>query len=367
MINPLKNQRGAALAVVIIAMAVLMVLGSAVLGLGQSETTLSIKNEKDIQAEYIARAGADIAAKYISDDPDTSISILTDTLGEGSFSASIIRVDSSTVKIISTGTVGDSQKSVTLILERMTYRDLFTGMRQTGIDNLDLSAMNVEYEPGTTVAIEANVSSLDQITLSSEDSADPNIIKSLNNDIPQSVDIPDTTGFQTELPELVSGVRTLTGDYCIPLLAKANGETIIFDTQGSDMHIVVNTLAFTGSQGTVLIQGGGNVHVYIIDSGDIQNPVSINSSDPGNLFIYVMDGKSITISANGVINAYIYAPGATVEIQSDLTTVRGSIIGQIINRGNINGAKGTFYYDPLDNDPLDDPIKLNFKKVRYIK
>ncbi len=367
MVNPIKNNKGAAIAVVVIAMAVLMILGTSVLNLGLSETKMSLLNEKDIQAEYIAKAGADIAAKYIADNPETNVTNLSDSLGKGNFDAVVTRPDSSTIKIVSTGTVDTSSKSVSLILKAMTYKDLFTGLRQTGVDALDLTAMNVEYMPGSVVNIEANVASLDQIQLSLADASDPNIVKSLNNNVPESFAIPDSAGYITELPIAVSGIKTFTGNYSLTTLTKVNGETLVFDTQGGNQYIIANTLSFTGTQGSVIIQGGGFVHLYIIDSGDIQNPISLNTDNPGTLFIYVSQGKSLTIAANGVINAYIYAPEATVEIQSALTTVKGALIGQIINRGNVNGAKGTFYYIPLPNNPSDNTIQFLYKKIMYLK
>ena len=367
MINPIKNDKGAALAVVVITMVVLMILGSSVLNLGLSETTMSLKNEKEIQAEYIAKAGADITAKYIANNPTTNITTRADTIGNGNFNAVITRPDSSTVKIVSTGTIDTSNQRVTLILNVASYKDLFAGLRQTGIDNLDLSAMDVSYQPGAVVNIEANVGSLDQIKLSTQDAADPNIKKSLNNNVPETFTVPNSAGYKTVVPIAVSGTKTFVGDYRLTTLSKVNGETLVFDTQGADQHIVVNTLSFTGTQGNVIVQGGGNVHLFIIDSGDIQNPISVNSANPGTLFIYVSEGKSLTISANGVINAYIYAPMATVEIQSALTTIKGSIIGQIINRGNVNGAKGTFYYVPLSNNPIENMIHFIYKKVMYLE
>ena len=126
MANPLKNNRGAALAAVLIAMIVLTLLGAAVLKLGYSEATTSIVNEKDNQAEYIAKSGAEIAAKYISDNQNSSVTSLSDNLGEGSFYAAISWLNSTTVRIDSAGTVDSSTKSVSLVLTKMSYSDLFT-------------------------------------------------------------------------------------------------------------------------------------------------------------------------------------------------------------------------------------------------
>ena len=140
---------------------------------------------------------------------------------------------------------------------------------------------------------------------------------------------------------------------------------MIFDTQGSDQHIVVNSLDISGPHGELEISGGGAVHLYVTGSANIQTPVMVNTSNPARLFIYVAPYQTISLSANGNVNAYIYAPKATVEIQSSQTLIIGSIIGNIINRGNTNGAHGNFHYSPLSQDPDDTPINV-FKKSLYL-
>lgn len=372
----INNNKGAALVAVVISMVVLMILGTASLQSGLADTTFSINNEKEIQAEYIAKSGAEITAKYISDYPTTTLTSFSDTLGTGNYYAVVTKPSSSSIKIMSTGTVGSFSKNVSLILSGSTYQTLFTGIRQTGTDDLNLSAMDVDYAPGSTVSIEANVATLNQITLSTKngdnDSTDPNIKRALNNNEPFPFVLPNIAGFQTSVPALVSGTRTFTGNYYLDTLSKVNNQTLIFNTQGGEQHIIVNSLSLIGSKAadgssnSVIIQGGGNVHIYILVSGDIQTPVKVNTSNLGTMFIYVSDGKTLSLNANDTINAYIYAPKATVSIQSG-TTINGAIIGEIINRGNVNGANGTLYYVPLANNPGDTAISPSYKKTVYLK
>ncbi len=371
MLQVIKNNKGAALVAVVISIVVLMILGTASLQSGLADTTFSINNEKEIQAEFIAKSGAEITAKYIFDNPTTTLTSFNDTVGMGNYYAIVTKPSSSSLKIVSTGTVGSFSKKVSLVLSGSTYQNLFTGIRQTGTDDLDLSAMNIEHGSGVDVSVEANVATLGQITLSASDAADPNIKKALNTDLPQPFILPNTAGYQTTVPALVSGTRTFIGNYdftTTPMtLATSNNESFVFDTQGHDQHIIVNTMSFKGPDATITIQGGGNVHLYVLDWGEIQNPINVNMANPGTLFIYIANGKSLAISANGAINAYIYAPEATVEIQSAQTIINGAIIGEIINRGNVNGAKGTLYYVPLANNPGDTAISPSYKKTMYLK
>ena len=371
MFKLLKNEKGAALAYIVLTMMVLMIFGTATLSVSLSENQYSFKNEKDTQADYVAKAGADITAKYIIDNPTETTTGLNGTIGDGTYTTVVTYPTPTTVKIVSTGVVGSSTAKVTLMLSGITYQSLFSGIQQTGEDALDLGAMDISYEDGSSVLIQANVTSLDQITLSNDNTADPNIITALNNTIPPPFTIPNSAGYQTTIPPEIENIFTYAGNYRLDTLSKANGQTIIFDTQGQDQHIIVNTLALTGPQGAtddldaIIVQGGGNVHLYILDAGQISTPVEVNTTDPGTLFIYVAEGKTLSIDSNGAINGYIYAPEATVEIQSDKTTVVGSIVGQIINRGNVNGAKGNFHFVPLENAPDEPAIQSGYSKTSY--
>ena len=355
------NNKGAALAMVIMVLVVLIILGTSALGISMSETKLSIASEKNIQAEYIAKSGADIAAQRVIDNPTNLNSIASTPFGNGTFSANITK-NSNIVNIESTGVVDGHTKKVSVLLKRQTYSDLFTGIKQTGEGELDLTQMPITYDTGSTVSIEAQ----DTITLTSANNLDPNIIPSINHDGLPPFEVPDSTGFLTEAD--IPASKILAGDYII------SGTLIggyTFDTQGSDQQIIVDSISFTSDD--VYIIGGGTVHLYINGNGadsQIKTPNTVvNANRDGNLIIYVEPSTTLEFQANsGSFGAYIYGPEAIIHIQSNQTLIAGSIVGDILTKNHIpNGPHGNFHFTPLSNEPDDISIELGYKKELYVK
>lgn len=374
----LKNENGVALFTVVLAMAVSIILGSAVLSFALSDTRLATNQEHHLQAEYIARAGADAAAQYVQKYPSSFPSdgfpdrTVGDSLGEGSFSA-VIKPSSGAVLITSTGTVSGTTAIVNLKLSKESYSSLFNGVRQTAPDTeLDLSALAISYE-GSQVMIEGHVEDPEtDIKLSTNNpnnAGDTNITKAANYDPPGTIVLPLNYTSFTGTAESVGQITTITGDVYLHSLTKGNNETIVFDTQGRTQTVVVDTLDFGGSHGTVDIINGGVVQLYIRNSGSIDNPVNVNSDgttkDPAQLFIYVCDGKTLSLQSGCQLSAYIAAPNATIELQSDHTTVNGAMVGNIIQRNDSgNGPHGEFHYVPLP-ESVDHPGYLAYAQAYY--
>lgn len=106
-------------------MAVSVILGTAVLSFALSDTRLAENQEHHLQAEYIARAGADAAAQYVQNHPSEFPTggfidrTFTDpSLGEGSFSATISHPFQGGVLVTSTGTAAGASATVTLSLTK---------------------------------------------------------------------------------------------------------------------------------------------------------------------------------------------------------------------------------------------------------
>ncbi len=116
-----KNEKGMAIATVMIVVAILALLGTGLLLMSMREMNISLKSESANQAFHVAEAGIDYATNKIldgeilTDYPDTTV-----TFGAGKFIVSIDReVDFSqtppqaTYSITSTGIVEDSQATQT--------------------------------------------------------------------------------------------------------------------------------------------------------------------------------------------------------------------------------------------------------------
>jgi Tfp pilus assembly protein PilX len=117
----LRNKKGSALTLVMFVMVLLTILGLTLLTVSLAEAKAAIRQEKKVQAYFIAKSGADAYAKAYMDAPEsvnTSTPYINQPLGEGHYNVMINEfkdpVDGKVtdVDIISTGVVGDTQETV---------------------------------------------------------------------------------------------------------------------------------------------------------------------------------------------------------------------------------------------------------------
>lgn len=128
-----KNQKGMALPLVLIFSAFLIFLGSSLLKTEVSEVFFRINDEDQMQAYYLARAGAEAIFDVFTNDPETGLVLLDDNkktatataFGEGTIEVEV--TDNRTVQvnghnkneilITSTGRVGRAEDTVILDLD----------------------------------------------------------------------------------------------------------------------------------------------------------------------------------------------------------------------------------------------------------
>lgn len=137
-LKKLKNDdRGAAMAVALLVVLVLSLLGAALWQYFMVDTNHVIRDERGMQAYYIARAGADAISKYIMKNPNSltdtemetfisnlnSASVINNGSNEvtvendnvkGKFKITFTKKSDGTYEIVSKGTVKDTSKNVTL-------------------------------------------------------------------------------------------------------------------------------------------------------------------------------------------------------------------------------------------------------------
>ncbi len=364
----IRNRKGMALIWVIFVIVIVTVIVTSMFALSLADTRFAAQQEHKTQAQYLARAGAVASVQYIRENyiefnPSsfTSKSIPDTTLGEGYFNSIITKPFFGGLVVQSTGVVAGVSEKVSVSLSKGNYNGIFKGVRQTKPGSLDLGAMPITYEPGSTVMIEGNVTTIDQITLATSNNSDPNIVKSANSDPLPPVVLPAGYLGYT-YTSVFSGSNVIKGNNRVGTLSKGNNQVVAFDTMGGEQFIVVENLDISGPHGTLDVVGTGVVHLFITSSGTIDTPVNANTEEPSKLFIYVADGAKLTLQANCQLNAYIYAPYATIEMQSDQTQIRGAIVGNIIqkNTASTGEAHGNFHFVPLpDNTDYSGIIYYN--------
>lgn len=327
-----KNEKGAALVVVIAVFMVLTILSGTFITVSTFEQKNSIREEKRIKAYYAARSGADAAAQSLINNVNnarnllnaTNPSTVTGSASGGTFSATVTKENDGNITIQSTGTVGGISNATGLKLIKLTSSDIFDR------------------------AVFSNSSSLlDLVSVTVTGSVEARGDIHMANGFPES-DIhrnSDRYFASPVFPAPKPNPQPLSGDTISASdeyseISKNNG-TLTFNTGGNVLTVVVGTLYLKCD---IVINGGGRVLLYVRNSANFQTPDLFNIN-PSSLIVYLADGITCNIQANGEFNGYIYGPNANITIESSQTHIRGSIIGNVIAH-NSNPA---ITYVPIDN------------------
>ena len=97
---------------------------------------------------------------------------------------------------------------------------------------------------------------------------------------------------------------------------------------------------------------------------EVQTKGFINNTAPKNLFIYMQKDSIFRMQANITTNAYIIAPDAYVEVQSNQSTIYGAVIAKKLTKNGSNGPNGSVVFVPQDNTSIVDP---NIKAYTILK
>lgn len=122
-IKLISGEKGLALPLVIIVMVVLFILGTALLQYATTEAVQVAQSEKRMQAYYLARSGAEAMAEHLIEDP----SLVSQYIGEtgvgsipnsgGDFTVLVEEDADGNIRIVSTGSVDDSNERLVLTLQ----------------------------------------------------------------------------------------------------------------------------------------------------------------------------------------------------------------------------------------------------------
>lgn len=118
----LKNKKGVVLIASYIVIAVLTVLGATFISSSMAEMRVAERGQNSIQAFYLAEAGMDYALDRLRSTGNTSGQRSATLQNIGTYDCTWQRIgSSSTWEVISTGTVGDTQRAVRVELQPDTF------------------------------------------------------------------------------------------------------------------------------------------------------------------------------------------------------------------------------------------------------
>lgn len=356
MIKLLNTQKGASLAIVLIVIMVMSVLGATFISIGLAETRQVAMQEKQMQAYYLARSGAETIAEdilhntddtlrnYLESNLGQTVRSVNNALGEGTFNLDV-KKDSSDILIEATGIVpgpyGNVTAKATLRLIDL-YNNAITAVNSFNLSGLSTLRGDVESTLGT-------------VTGSPTHSwLEPNeISEGTSRDLPP-VEVPVLTPYDdgataTSAPHPLNVPNNtsviLPGSFEYSSITVNNGGVLEVNTSAGDVEIVAG---FMDVKGGIRIVGSNRVFIFLTSTTKSEFKTSDDSTNTSDqLFILLASGSSIEIkTGNRDFYGLVYGPEATVTLGSN-AVVRGSVTGNIFTAS----GNPSLYHEPLTVTP----------------
>jgi len=347
-VQAFKEEKGYALPLVLIVMVVLFILGTALIQYATTEAVQVSRSEKKMQAHYLARSGAEAMAEHIIDNPSDA----SDYFGEdgdgnitnedgdivGEFNVSVEEDSDGKVIIESTGSVDDVEEKLVLTLASKDPEGVFDSAIFTESD-LDIDDLDELRGDVSTAG--------DEISGEPSTWLDDGEKKKNQGWLFEGPDAPTNLDTATDIDEGTHEEITISESNEYENIKIGNHSTISFDTEDNDLEIVVTEEM--DIKGHIEITGDNNVYLFLKE--DTNNEIKTKSAEgsmDGDLFIFLMDGSQLDITANRELETFIFGPNATVEIQSGASSAAETFTGAIIAEEFESRGSPSVYYEPPD-------------------
>lgn len=353
------NETGIALPLVLVIVFALTLLGVAVWQYSVTDTIQVVRDEKRMQAHYLARSGADAVAEFLINNPSQAANVIAKTddvnMAEGSlganknFRVNVTGDPGGGITIVAEGISVDVTETLRLDLSRLSASDIFDNAIFTYSD-LDVTSMKTVTGPLESAGnVDAPANYGWKVTKNSKKVYPPPVF-------PQSLPTgPGGPGLSIGNHE----TRTIEGDWWYSSISMQPNGKLIFNNNGGVQKVVVDSFNIKND---VEVVGGGRLELYITHSADIQTPLKINSGDPNKLFIFLENNCDFKIKTPNFANGFIYGPGAQVGIQAN-STVKGAIIAQSVTKAeNSTPSNGSVEYHPADTEIGVIPAVVSYRR-----
>lgn len=387
--NNFNSKKGSALLSVLIMTSILSIFGLLILGVSLAETKYAVYMEKNSQAYYVARAGADAMAEYIIKNPDELNNVVAKP-GEGEIAGgrfkTTVYLQGSDIYIESKGTLENiPEATVTLVL-----RKSYGAFDHAVFSDEDLSLENsiiagdagtnsskgnsmkgkakVDGEfytgPETTIDSDGDYSTFDKADKIGDGSITGNITILEEEIVFPPIDLsnfPDATNMQ-ELPNTVDQ----TGYY------SAIKKSVTFNTgSGSKLWVRVDKIDLKGND-YIKITGdadsGGELHILITDSISFGGTTNIILENNAKVFIYYSGTEDVVISGSSNFQGIIYAPDANVDWNGGggVNIINGSIIAKKVDIASSSDIE-IIYNGGLDLMGLSIDNIAVYRRYEYVE
>ncbi len=345
--NVIKEQKGMAIPMVLVFMAVLMMLGTALMQFSTAEAIQVARGKDKKQAYYVARTGADATAAWIIGNYNdvselNAASYLpfngTGYLDYGNFKVNVEELDNGKLRINSRGFAGNTSDIVNLTV---VPQDLFdNAMFGTAFINLKGSVIiNGNLECNGTITFDGTA-----YTMSDEYEC----IENSERIYPEVDPFPENNS--TEIIDVSNGItHPITSESSYDKINVKNGGTLSFNVS-TDTVVIVNDLDVKGS---LKVEGTGTLYLYVRNFVVGGNGKVVNNADSTSLIVLLPPNGLINFGGSPEFRGIIYGPNATATFSGDTEFTGSLIAGEVVNNGN-----PTVNYDPAvaDLSPDDIPV-----------
>jgi hypothetical protein len=311
---PGRNNKGYALAMLIIFIAVAIILGAALLFISSNEFNFAIREENRLRAYYIAQAGIDGTREWLEtaafdDVADVVNGNRTNTtaatsFGDGEF---YIYFGGDKVKpvVYSRGHYKTGERVISLDLQKRTYFDAavtVTHSLNMANPNTHIYGSVIPVSDGTSTASITGYTGLSNIT--------GGILPPVNMTFPS----PHTSVTETEIDDYIDMTGSYDYEFVIP-------------NHDDSMEVKIDEIDLNGASYNINVSG---------DSGDIfelyVNDINFKGNwtcDPGVKFVlYILDSGTLEFqTGQATFEGNIYAPYADLTLKANMTNT-GGIVAQ---------------------------------------
>lgn len=354
MIKYLKNENGSALAFLLVTLVVLSIIGVGLLNTSLGDTKIVEYQESTKQAYYLARSGADSVAYHIINNPTSANNLISKTpvdnssLGNGIFRVAVNQLANSNLELVSTGTVNNVNKAITLILELQDASGIFQhAVFSDESINLD-GLYSISGNVGSNGSIEGDKVIRD---VGYKDSPYSNVTYP-EPDFPTSL----TPSGNYELKN-GDGFIEASGEYGTFSTDPNSNLTFGKVDETSNIRIVVDDLSIKGN---VEVVGDTTLSFYINSSANFQTPRLISDNNPNKVFIYLKADSELSLSAGMEFTGYIYGPSADIKHWSNKTQINGAVVADTFSA---NGNPSITYIKPSSTTDVSGSIVMYKKSL----
>ncbi|EEG78385.1 pilus assembly PilX N-terminal domain-containing protein [Dethiobacter alkaliphilus] len=333
----LRQEKGAAMPLVLMLMFVLTLLGTALWHYSMVDATQVARDERKMQAYYIARSGAENVAQHIineNKEDSTFVNKMINApasdlvkLDYGDFEVDVYGNPNAEVIIESTGWVGNISQTVVVTLVPSGGSDYALKAK-----NISVSGKAAHVYGDVAYAEIGGDNFFEDIVKEGEISYDPEWLY--------------TSPTPPTLPLRENIVLNSTNDHKV---VNENGEYNLIDISGGNLDIIVegtrrlyaHEIKVTGN-GKINVTGNGKLYLYL-DNFTGGGTFAVN--DEVDIFYYVTPGGVFDMSGTPNLFGAIHAPDADVKIAGNVSVTGSVIANKITGQGSF-----TVVYQELDDE-----------------